>query len=267
MPLRLHFPLVVIVSGMFAMPAPASAQDLAARFEPKTYRTSDDESLPYRFLRPDPAVLKARPDGKFPIVLFLHGAGERGTDNRNQLKYFGDAITKPENRQKFPCFVIAPQCRNNKKWADVDWSKKVTEDLPKEASEQAKVALAILDEVVKKYPVDEKRIYLTGLSMGGYGSWDIACRYPDKFAAVVPICGGGDNAQAAKLVKLPIFCFHGGADNVVPVGRSRSMIEAIKKAGGNPIYAEYPAVGHNSWDRAYNDADGAIPWMFKQAKP
>ena len=245
----------------------ANFDDTVKMFEEQTYVYSGgeykEESFKWRLLKPE------NPDAnkKYPVVLFLHGAGERGTDNKKQLYYFGNAITKPENRQQYPCYVIVPQCRDGKKWADVDWAKKRSEAAPKEASDQSKVALAILDEVVKKYPVDEKRIYLTGLSMGGFGSWDIACRYPEKFAAVVPICGGGDESQAAKLVKLPIFCAHGAADNVVSVERSRGMIEAIKKAGGNPIYAEYPAVGHNSWDRAYNDADGAIPWMFKQAKP
>ncbi len=255
-----------ILLTLVALQMSANFDDTVKMYEENTYVYTGgeykEEPFKWRLLKPE----TIEPNKKYPVILFLHGAGERGDDNKNQLKYFGEAITKPENRQKYPCFVIAPQCRKDKKWADVNWAKKESEGMPKEASDQAKVARAILDEVVRKYPVDEKKLYLTGLSMGGYGSWDIACRYPEKFACVVPICGGGDDSQAAKLIKLPIFCFHGDADPAVPVGRSRSMIEAIKKAGGEPKYTEYPGVGHNSWDRAYNDADGALPWMFQQAK-
>ena len=255
-----------ILLSLLSMTMGANLDDTAKLYEEHNYvYTGGDykeEPFKWRLLKPD----TIEPGKKYPVVLFLHGAGERGDDNKNQLKYFGETIASPENRKKFPCFVIAPQCRATQKWSDVSWGKKDSEPTTKEASDQAKVALGILDEVLKKYPADDKRIYLTGLSMGGYGSWDIACRYPEKFACVVPICGGGDESQAAKLVKLPIWCFHGDADPAVPVDRSRNMIAAIKKAGGEPKYTEYPGVGHNSWDKAYNDPDSAIPWMFEQAK-
>src|SRR5205823_10059822 len=117
--------------------------------------------------------------------------------------------------------------------------------------ESAKRALAMLDEVMKEYKTDAKRVYLTGLSMGGMGTWSIATAMPDKFAAIVPICGRGDPKQAEKLKDLPIWCFHGEADPTVPVARSRDMIEAVKKAGGHPKYTEYPGVKHDSWLKAY----------------
>jgi len=247
----------------------ATFDDTVKLFEEQTYTYTGgeykDEAFKWRLLKP----LQVEAGKKYPVILFLHGAGERGSDNKNQLKYFGQTITTNDNRQKFPCFVIAPQCRNNQKWSAANWSDTSSAPLG-EATDQAKVALGILDEVLKKYPCDDKRIYLTGLSMGGYGTWEIAARYPEKFACAVPICGGGDEAQATKLAKLPIWCFHGGADNVVPTVRSRKMVDAIKAASGNIKYTEFPGVGHNSWDPAYNgtkESPAVIPWMFEQVKP
>jgi predicted peptidase len=228
-----------------------------------TYTGGDykDEAFNYRLLKPE----KIEPGKKYPLVLFLHGAGERGTDNVNQLKYFPDMMAEPQYRAKYPCFVIAPQCRQGKQWVEVPWGDKNSTPL-KDVGHQMAVVLKIFDAVTKDNPVDEQRVYLTGLSMGGYGSWDLAMRAPERFAAVVPICGGGDETHADRLVKTPLWAWHGDADNAVPVDRSRKMIEAIKAAGGSPKYTELKGVGHNSWDNAYHGPDNAIPWMFEQAK-
>lgn len=221
-----------------------------------------DEAFKYRLLKP----AKIEDGKKYPVVLFLHGAGERGDDNSKQLKYFPEWIASAERREKYPCFVIAPQCRERKMWAAARWGARESMPMPKEPSDQMKVALGILDHVIKTYPVDESRQYLTGLSMGGYGSWELAMRMPDRFAAVAPICGGGDEKQADKLVKIPIWAWHGDADEAVPVERSRRMIEAIKKAGGSPKYTELAGVGHDSWTKAYKDEEGVVPWLFEQKK-
>ena len=117
----------------------------------------------------------------------------------------------------------------------------------------------------KEYSIDPQRIYLTGLSMGGYGTWDLLARKPDLFAAGVPVCGGGDESTAGKIAKIPIRVFHGDKDNSVPVARSRTMVEALKKAGGHPKYTEYAGVGHNPWDKAYADPK-LMNWLFKQKK-
>jgi len=122
-------------------------------------------------------------------------------------------------------------------------------------SDDAKRALAILDEVQKSYKVDAKRIYLTGLSMGGFGTWSLAAAFPERWAAIAPICGGGNPSTAEKIKNVPCWCFHGDADKAVKVEQSRSMIEALKKAGASPRYTEYEGVGHNSWDRAYGTAE------------
>lgn len=222
-----------------------------------------DEEFKYRQLYP----AKPEKDKKYPVILFLHGAGERGSDNEAQLKYFPTWMAEAKMREKYPCYVIAPQCRSGEKWSVGNWGAKESDAMPKEPTEQLDAAIGMLDSLMKSgLPVDEKRVYLTGLSMGGYGSWELAMRQPDRFAAVAPICGGGDESQAEKLVKVPIWAWHGDADTAVPVERSRKMIEAITKAGGKPKYTELKGVGHDSWTPAYTKEDGLIPWMFEQVK-
>lgn len=150
------------------------------------------------------------------------------------------------------------------RWANMDWSAKKG-GMGKEPSTPMRLTLEVLGKLQKEFSIDDKRLYLTGLSMGGYGTWDLLARYPKMFAAAVPVCGGGDESMAAVMKDVPIWCFHGGADPVVPTQRSRDMIKAIKDAGGNPKYTEYPGVGHNSWDKAYSETE--LPgWLFAQVK-
>jgi poly(3-hydroxybutyrate) depolymerase len=150
------------------------------------------------------------------------------------------------------------------RWANMDWAAKKG-SAGKEPSTPLRLTLEVLGQLRKEFSLDERRLYITGLSMGGYGTWDAIERHPALFAAAVPVCGGGDEALAARIKDIPIWCFHGGADNVVPVGRSRNMIEAIKAAGGKPKYTEYPGVGHNSWDKAYSEPELA-GWLFAQRR-
>jgi predicted peptidase len=243
----------------------APADDVVAKFEDKVYIYTGgdykDEAFRYRLLKP----AKFEPGKKYPIVLFLHGAGERGTDNRLQLLYLPALMAKDEFREKFPCFLIAPQCRPEKRWSEVDWTLEKS-SLPETPGDQLLAAMGMLDDVLKSYPADPNRVYLTGLSMGGYGCWDAATRWPERFAAVAPVCGGGDETLVARLASLPIWTAHGDADKVVPVVRSRNMVAAIKQAGGEPIYVEYAGVGHNSWNQAYADPNGLVRWMFEQRK-
>lgn len=219
-----------------------------------------DETFGYRLLTPE----KIEPGKKYPVILFLHGAGERGDDNKIQLKHFPVLMSEPARRKKFPCFVIAPQCRTDRRWVEVDWGSKKSTPTTDDPGDQMKMAIAILKEVQKNHPTDDDRVYLTGLSMGGYGSWDLAARHPDWFAAAAPICGGGDETKAKQLAELPLWAFHGDADQAVPVGRSRTMIDAIRQAGGEPKYTEYPKLGHHSWVPAYSDKSGLLDWLFEQ---
>jgi predicted peptidase len=202
------------------------------------------------------------PGRRYPLVVFLHGAGERGRDNEKQLKYLPTWMAEPALRERHPCFLLAPQCREDERWVDISWAdKKSTPQGPPTTDMLA--VIAALNAVITAEPVDPGRIYLTGLSMGGYGSWDLAARQPERFAALLPICGGGDEATAPRLAKLPIWCFHGDADQVVPVERSRSMIAAVRAAGGGPKYSELSGVDHDSWTPAYRDP-AVLDWMFAQ---
>jgi predicted peptidase len=215
----------------------------------------------YRLLAPN----DVQTDAKFPLVLFLHGAGERGLDNKKQLLYLPDVLATEENRKRYPCFAAAPQCPPNMKWVDLPWEEETSKPQPP-ISAPIKMVLAILDEVLHTWPIDPARVYLTGLSMGGYGSWDLAMRRPMHFAAVAPLCGGGDEAQAAVLKDLPIWAVHGDKDAAVPVARSRNMIKALEAAGGKPKYTELAGIGHNCWTKAYAPDFGLLDWMFEQKR-
>jgi len=246
--------------------SPTSDQ-LDKLYEARTVRVApakdaEPVDFAYRLLKPAAIASGAR----YPLVIFLHGAGERGNDNLNQLEYFPTWIAQPSARQAHPCFVLAPQCRDDQKWADVDWSKIESTPLSATPTVDMLAVIAALEDTLKRESVDPTRIYLTGLSMGGYGSWDLAARMPERFAAVIPICGGGDEATAAKIKDLPIWCFHGDADTAVPVERSRTMIEALRVAGGTPKYSELSGVGHDSWTPAYRDPD-VLAWLFAHKKP
>lgn len=202
---------------------------------------------------------------RFPLVVFLHGAGERGDDNRTQLRYLPEVLARPERRRRYPCFVAAPQCPSGAVWCTP----------PAQAAELrrlggATVASSFVETLVHELgaaeAVDESRIYLTGLSMGGFGAWHAAAARPDLFAALAVICGGGNPLTAAKLKSLPIWAVHGALDEIVPVERSTQMVAAVRAAGGNPKYTELPTVGHDSWTPAYEPAFGLLDWMFEQRR-
>ena len=217
-----------------------------------------EETFRYRLLKP------ITTDQPLPLVVFLHGAGERGTDNRLQLLYLPDQLAQPRWRQRFPCYVLAPQCRPDRKWMNVDWSAPGDPEMPTDPSEQLQAVLQMIEKTISEEQIDRSRIYLTGLSMGGFGSFDLAIRRPDLFAAVAPICGAADPSRVSVLQNHPLWIVHGDQDQAVPVERSRSATAALRKAGGNPVYVELPGVGHNSWNPAYQDEDGLLPWLFRQ---
>jgi predicted peptidase len=232
-----------------------------APFQARTVTVTEaGEAVEFRSqLLAPPAI---EPGQSYPLVVFLHGAGERGRDNEKQLKYLPTWLAEPPLRERHPTFLLAPQCREDERWVDVSWAdKKSTPQGPPTTDMLA--VIAALNAVVTAEPVDPRRIYLTGLSMGGYGTWDLAARQPERFAALLPICGGGDEATAPRLAKLPIWCFHGDADQAVPVERSRSMIAAVRAAGGAPKYSELPGVGHDSWTPAYRDP-AVLNWLVSQ---
>ena len=216
----------------------------------RVFKDSEDKEYKYVVFVPHDFKADDASTKQWPIILFLHGAGERGDDGELQAKVgLAPAIRKRE--KEFPFIAVFPQCSKNSFWRA---------DAP-----DGQRAMAILADVEKEFKTDPDRVYVTGLSMGGMGTWSLAMKFPDRFAALVPICGRGDNAQAEKIAKLPIWCFHGDDDKAVNVEGSRSMIAAIKEAGGNPKYTEYPGVGHNSWDAAYG-TDELYTWLLQQKR-
>jgi predicted peptidase len=220
----------------------------------------EDQTLPYRFLKPE----HIEAGRKYPLVLFLHGAGERGNDNRKQLVHALPEFIKRQNRARFPCFVVAPQCPTERRWVEVDWTLQ-RHEMPEEMSVPLGLTWELLQQVTEQYPIDQDRIYITGLSMGGYGAWDLIQRKPDYFAAALPVCGGADEKYAERLINLPIWTFHGDKDAVVPLVRSTRMVETIEKAGGKPKLTIYPGVGHDSWTATYANPE-VLEWLFSQKK-
>ena len=185
-------------------------------------------------------------DKDWPLMLFLHGKGERGRDLQ-KVKVHGPSKIV-EKQEDFPFIVISPQCPEGQWWND---------DLD--------VLINLLDEIVEKYDVDRDRVYLTGLSMGGYGTWALAAKYPDRFAAIAPICGGGTRIMAMGLNKVPVWAFHGAKDKVVPLGESERMVEAINARGGKAKLTIYPDAGHDSWTKSYENPE-LYDWLLEHRR-
>ena len=242
--------------------AAASAQEAFVKNE---FVSERGDTLRYCFLEPE--VLE--PGTKYPLVLFLHGAGERGTDNEAQLTHGAQMWLNPVNREQYPAFVLLPQCPPDGYWAYGDRPASLhPAEMPLEVSLSSvfRSLEELLDTWLSKPEVDKERIYVMGLSMGGMGTYDLVIRHPDLFAAAIPICGTVNPARftpALKQVKFRIF--HGDADTVVPVEGSRAAYRALKKLGVEVKYTEFPGCTHGSWNPAFNQLD-LMSWMFGQRK-
>lgn len=202
-----------------------------------------------RSVRVEMQYLLSLPEGyeqqeKWPLLLFLHGAGERG-DNLELVKVHGPPKLIAQGK-KFPFIVVSPQC-------------------PKDIWWQATELTALLDEIVEKYNVDEDRIYVTGLSMGGFGTWNLAAYTPNRFAAIAPICGGGETHWVARFPHLPIWVFHGAKDQAVKLERSEWMVEALTKVFNEPKFTIYPKAGHDSWTETYNNPK-LYEWLLSHTR-
>ncbi|HHT21982.1 MAG TPA: prolyl oligopeptidase family serine peptidase [Bacteroidales bacterium] len=220
------------------------------------------DTLRYRVLFPE-NYDKSR---KYPLVLFLHGSGERGSDNEAQLTHGASLFTDEETRKDYPSIVIFPQCPKSEFWAKMEISEKGIEfpEKPK-ITKSLLLVKKLLDNYKKKEAVDKKRIYVMGLSMGGMATFDLISRYPKYFAAAIPICGGINTDRLKKLRKMPIRIFHGGADPIVSREFSRNAYIELKARGSQRVeYVEFPDVGHNSWTPAFNYPD-FLSWMYYQS--
>ena len=233
----------------------------SSRFSREIFVGPQGDTLQYRQLYPD-----ADPLRKYPLVIFLHGSGERGNDNEAQLKWGVQNFATDQNMVQYPALVIAPQCPSGMGWSNMDWTRNSNDiKLRPEPAKPMALLRALIQKLVTSMPVDSNRIYITGLSMGGLGTFDAIERYPNLFAAAVPVCGGGDVSKAPLIAHLPIWIFHGSEDPSVPVALSQEMLQALTKAGAHPGYTQYPETGHFSWLAAYSDAH-MLQWMFRQHK-
>jgi predicted peptidase len=228
-------------------------------FEKRIYRSGDFE-MPYRLHVPENFDTAMR----YPIILYFHGSGERGTDNEVTLKHGVQNFVQAEYLEKYPCFILVPQCMPEHRWVEVHWSLP-SHTRPEQMSVPMCMAVEILDLTIDFYPIDTTRMYVTGLSMGGFATWDIISRFPDRFAAAVPVCGGGDTTLASFMIHVPVWAFHGELDKVVLPSRSVDMVDAINNNGGNAKLTMFETVAHNAWDKAYTNPK-MIDWLFSQQR-
>ena len=232
-------------------------------YEKETFIFEND-TLNYRILKP----LNYDPNKQYPVHLFLHGSGERGKDNSSQLTHGGSLFLKKENREKYNSWVIFPQCSKNDRWPSIssDLWDQVFENKIKKPNKSLGLVIRLMDEFIEKKDVDNQRIYVSGLSMGGMGTFEILFRRPDMFAAATPICGNGIT-QLAKLYanKAPVWIFHGSDDKVVSPKYSLEMARAIIESGGSPKMTLYSNVDHNSWDKAFAEKD-FLKWIHSKTK-
>jgi predicted peptidase len=244
--------------------APAPPPVKPADFEAHTFDDGAGHTLPYRIFFP--RALSA--GQKVRVVLFLHGSGGRGTDNLRQLTDQPAPLVfvQPQNQARWPVIMVAPQCPPDQQWVAMSWGAPSGKGRrPPEPTWPLAATLALVDRLVADLPaVDKTRLYVTGISMGGFGTFDAVARAPHRWRAAVPICGGYDEDQVAALLGVPLWAFHAEDDPTVPVARSRDVIAALRARGSQPRYTEYPAsahYGHFSWAPAYADPD-LLPWMF-----
>jgi predicted peptidase len=252
------FKILFIVLSSFLVTACYSQ---VSPFHYRKYTNDKGDTLLYRFLESDYNLSR-----NYPLVIFLHGSGERGNDNEAQLKWGVLNFATDQNMKLHPAYVIAPQCPPDSEWAQfTEVGDATTLSMSPEPSRPMKLLIGLIDELVKNLPIDKDRIYITGLSSGGAGTYDALARYPHLFAAAVPVCGEGDVSIAPSIKHIPIWIFHGAEDPAVDAHQSFSMVEALIKAGAHPGYTLYPETGHFSWLAAYSDPM-MMEWLFRQHK-
>jgi predicted peptidase len=246
--MRVKYLVCAVIVGAFLVACTemggnrVAAKSIESGQHPREFEKKITKTLKCRFLLFLPEGY-GKEEKRWPLMLFLHGAGERGSDLEKVKKHGPPKIV--EKQKDFPFIVVSPQCPEDDWW-----------------TEKTEVLSHLLDSIVDRYDVDTERIYLTGLSMGGYGTWALAAKYPERFAAIVPICGGGKRFLAWRLKQVPIWAFHGAKDRLVPLKESEELVNAIKRQGGNARLTVYPEAGHDSWTKTYNNKE-VYDWLLK----
>ncbi|MBI3271331.1 MAG: dienelactone hydrolase family protein [Planctomycetes bacterium] len=247
---------VVLLAAAGSVPVlaaePAHARAVEEYYQGRMYRNSRGETLPYRLFVPP----GRDPKNKLPLVFHLEGNGSQGNDLRKPWRHWPQLCIEEWAQAKYPCLYLTPRCLEGQMW--VRGGAGLTQSL--------RLALEVLDRVAAEHNADTDRLYVLGFSMGGFGTWDVIGRLPDKFAAAIPISGGGDPSRARSFVNLPIWAFHGGADPVCPVAGTRAMVNALRQLGGHPRYTEYPGAQHgDALGKAVSERD-LLPWLFSQRR-
>ena len=242
--------------------AVSSVINIYKSFKAKTFESSEGKTLPYRLYLP----AKYSEEYTYPVVLFLHGAGERGNDNSSQLKNVVQKLFNDKSSPFYQCIVVCPQCPSGEQWVNTPWANGNYRMGKIGISDALSAAVELMDSLLNEYSINPDRQYVMGISMGGFGTWDLVMRYPDRFAAAIPICGGADPSQASRIKNVPIQTFHDNTDPTVPVAGTREMVQAIEDAGGTLItYTETSGYGHLVWDSAV-ETEGLFDWLFAQRK-
>ncbi|MBI1804847.1 MAG: prolyl oligopeptidase family serine peptidase [Ignavibacteriae bacterium] len=249
--------LVIAMTALLISRSSSFAQRHDSIFQTRTFFYGNKQSMPYGLFVPR----KYDARKKYPLVVWLHGAVGRGYDNRKNISDGNEpgshVWTRDPNQEKYPCFVVAPQCPDTSYW--------VSNDGIDNPPDQLDAVVALLKELRRRYSIDTNRMYVAGQSMGGVATWEIVSRYPSMFAAALPLCGIGNLRNAPKLTRLAIWAFHGDADDVIPVVRTREMVDSIRRAGGYPKFTEYKGVGHDVWNSVFKEPD-LVAWVFAQRR-
>lgn len=261
--------LILFYFAFLVVSCQASAQEAPQELSQyqKKWLVQGGDTLPYRVLLPEEYDVSKQ----YPVVFFLHGAGERGRDNEKQLTHGARLFLQPEHRRSFPAIVVFPQCSRESYWSNVlrlhdDKGARKFEFIPDgSATRYMELLQELVPSVLRSYPVKQNQVYIGGLSMGGMGTYELVRRLPGTFAAAFAICGGAHPATAAKLNGVNWWLFHGAKDDVVPPRATMVMHEALKKAGAHVKFTLYPNANHNSWDPAFAEKD-LLPWLFSQKK-
>ncbi len=252
--------LIIICSILFYSCPPPLVE--SGVYHKKIWKSETGSKLPYRIIYPE--GFKPNKYDLYPLVLFLHGAGERGNDNKSQLKHIAPKFLEEDFKRNNKAIIVFPQCPKKDYWVNIEerWSKINSSLPPTPAMENV---ISLMEDLYSKQYVDQDQIYVAGLSMGAFGTFDLLSRKPEMFAAAIAVCGGADLSKVQNYKDIPIQIFHGAKDEVVPVKLSQDIHSALSSIDGKSTYTEYPEGGHLVWDKAFSQPD-LLAWLFKQKK-